>query len=84
MANRICDKCGGATFQLRDHSPSGSDHEITFVQCYKCGSPVGILSTNDVEGLLKHQQGAILAISKMVADIDGGIRRIVYALSQSR
>jgi hypothetical protein len=84
MTDRACEKCGGATFQLREHAPAGSEHKVTFVQCAKCGTPIGILAFNDVEGLLQHQEGTILAISKMVADIDGGIRRIVQALTESK
>ena len=84
MKDHACQKCGGETFRLRDHTPAGSSHKITMAICTSCGSPAGVLATYDVEGVLLKQQKAIAELDRKVSSIDDGIIQIADALKSPR
>ncbi|MEK5058632.1 hypothetical protein BK126_03035 [Paenibacillus sp. FSL H7-0326] len=43
MAVSKCVSCGGASFELKEASPTGSRFKFHFIQCSKCGGVVGVV-----------------------------------------
>ena len=43
MAQTTCMKCKNTRFELHESRPAGAKSPIQFVQCAKCGTPVGVL-----------------------------------------
>lgn len=43
MAQSSCGKCNNPFFELLENTPNGSNYKLLFVQCTKCGTPIGAL-----------------------------------------
>ncbi len=43
MAYSKCVACGSTSFEAKEHSPSGSNFKLIFIQCSSCGGVIGAL-----------------------------------------
>lgn len=41
MAYSKCAKCDNTYFEVVENSPARSNYKLMFVQCSKCGTPIG-------------------------------------------
>lgn len=53
MATSSCPKCGKHAFELKTHSPAGSQFKFMFIQCSDCGCVVGTTDYFNVPSLLE-------------------------------
>jgi len=63
MAISKCGHCNGTSFELKEHTPAGSQYSIYFVQCATCGSVVGTMDNRSVPVLMDLQNEAIKKIA---------------------
>ena len=52
MTMPACPKCGSHSFEVQALLPQNSDHALTFVNCTKCGSAVGVMDQANVGHLV--------------------------------
>lgn len=65
MAISSCIKCGGSSFELKEHEPRWSQYAVHFVQCSACGGVVGVLEYTNTEYLIRK------LAEKLRVDLDG-------------
>jgi len=70
MANTACPKCKGSHFEVVLNTPSGSNFSLVFVQCAKCGVPIGVTNYHYSGALLKEQELAIERLGERVTDLE--------------
>jgi hypothetical protein len=75
MAQSTCPHCENKTFELSERTPTHSTLKVNFVQCSKCGAPIGALSFFDAGVLMKKQEKEINTIKDQLSQIE-------YALNQ--
>jgi hypothetical protein len=64
MAVSTCGNCNSTRFELREHSPSGSEFKLSFVQCASCGTVVGVMDYFNIGSMLEKHEKAIKAIAE--------------------
>lgn len=52
MAMSSCPKCGNGHFEMKEHSPKGSQFKIMLIQCASCGTVVGVTDFYNIPSLL--------------------------------
>ena len=52
MVRSKCPKCDNTRFEVVEHSPSGSNFKLMFIQCASCGSVVGVTEYYNAGALL--------------------------------
>jgi uncharacterized Zn finger protein len=52
MAQSKCPKCESTSFELVLRTPSGSDYQLSFIQCSQCGGVVGVLDFYNIGDLI--------------------------------
>jgi len=74
-----CAKCGNHVFQIQESEPSGSNVKWFFVQCMKCGAPVGVVDFYPNSTVLKHVKELEKGMKQLqsdMANVDHMLRQI--------
>lgn len=53
MAQSTCIKCGNTRFEIRENLLTKPGVKVRFVQCARCGTPVGVLDDDASGSALK-------------------------------
>jgi transcription initiation factor IIE alpha subunit len=83
MALSACVKCNGSMFELMEQSPLRGAHKVQFVQCIKCGTPVGVLEYYDSGALLKKQEATIGDLKQQLTRIEKELQRTGQILAKT-
>jgi hypothetical protein len=74
MAQSSCPKCGAHSFEIKEHSPSGSNFKVYLLQCsaFNCGAVVGTMDFHNTAAILANQEKQIaeVAVQANVAAIN--------------
>ena len=84
MAFSKCPHCENRYFELAEQSPSGSNYKIQFVQCSKCGAPVGVMEYYDSGALLKKNEKRLEALEHKLANVEHGVSHIDHVVVANR
>ena len=52
MAISTCTRCNNKQFELKVVRPIGSEYNVNFIQCNKCGGVLGVLESLEVSALI--------------------------------
>lgn len=59
MAQSTCVKCGNTHFEIRENFLAKQKIKVQFVQCARCGTPVGVLDHDVPDTTLKANAGLL-------------------------
>jgi hypothetical protein len=76
MANSQCPRCKNTSFEIIHNSAGGLPYQLCFVQCSSCGTPYGVVETQNI-GTVLHEQ------DKIVDDILSRLKHIETVVSGS-
>ena len=71
MAQSKCGHCGKHDFEQKTIKPAGATERVDVIQCSTCGTVVGTLQTDKLDG-----------VTRLASQIDTGLRAIVEALNR--
>ena len=69
MANSTCAKCGGHNFEIKLFEPAGGRYKQNFIQCSKCGVPVGVVGYYDTGAKLEKLEGMHNLLSNGIGEL---------------
>lgn len=65
-----CSNCQNTTFKIQEQSPIGSAFKVNFIQCSKCGAPVGVVDYFDVHSGINSLHEKLENIKNMMSHLD--------------
>jgi len=77
MAFSTCGKCEGRYFELVEVRLTGSMYAYNFIQCSRCGTPVGVVEYLDSGVLLQEQKAQLNQIEKRLQNIEYNLEQIL-------
>ena len=79
-----CAKCDGHLFELSQQEPAGSKFKIQFVQCSKCGSPIGAMEYFNSGAKLENLEKQVIQLGGRLNDIQNALTNIQNSLKGMR
>ncbi len=73
-------KCDGHLFELSAQSPSGSNFKLWFVQCSKCGVPVGAMEYFSSGAKLENLEKEAVQVKAQLSNIEYTLTNIQNSL----
>lgn len=64
----ICNKCGGARFELAQVSPENAQ-QFTILHCSACGQSLGISEIEAIRMVLREQQSSLNEMKSLLNDV---------------
>lgn len=84
MPSSKCGACESTLFEIKEVEPAGAQYKHYFVQCQRCGVPVGVIEYRNSGKLIEEMQAKLLRGQKALhADIQD-IQTRVRNLERSR
>lgn len=77
-----CVKCGGHFFKIEENSPASSNYKVWFIQCSKCGTPVGVMDYISVGNSVTIIQNKIDHLEKKINNLDHSLGVISAQIEQ--
>lgn len=77
-----CTKCSGHLFELSEQSPSGSSFKMYFVQCSKCGGPIGSMEYFSAGAKLTGLEGEVSQLKAQLRDVQSVLNNIQNLLQR--
>lgn len=71
-----CGKCGRSSFTVQSGEPAGSQFVIYFVQCSSCGTPVGVLESNNLGAMISRLEQKVNAMVNEIRQIGYDVNEI--------
>jgi hypothetical protein len=81
MAASVCPHCQNGTFELQEGPITGIHHKLLFVQCARCGAPIGAVEARNPM-LDKDQDARLHAIENQLSSLSHAVGRIGHIVGE--
>ncbi len=83
MAMSKCAKCEWHLFEIKEFEPTGSRYKIYFVQCTRCGVPVGTMEYQNTAAVIGKSEGLLKEMEARLKHVEGIVVQMANAWNRS-
>jgi hypothetical protein len=86
MAVSKCSNCQSTSFEVVNKAPAKSTFELMFVQCARCGNPIGVLESHNINHKLSELQNQlnskISSLESSIGTVNQNVGNIINMLNK--